>query len=131
MEWSDDELSPFNQNRTETNIVVLRKTYRKGFIQPHSSRSKYICDPREVVEAGNHRAMEFIHRDINATVFVPTEIALLHHYRRCNGLPLCDKEQTNCTESIVVDRSLYKYRNELVERITNTWNRLNESCVLT
>lgn len=127
MEWSDDELSPFNQNQTETNLVVFSKTYRRGVIQPHGIRSKYICDPRRVVEAGNHYIWEFLY-NTDQSAIVSTDAALLHHYRYCNNTPtFCDYNQT-CTESIVVDRTIYKYKNELIKRIKNTRNSIDKKC---
>lgn len=131
MEWSDDELSPFNHDQTETNLVVLRKTYRRGVIQPHKISSKYICNPRQVLEAGNHYVREFLHEGTNTTVVVPTEIALLHSYKSCNNTPTFCECNRNYIELIVIDRSVYKYKTELVNGITNTWNRFNESCIFT
>lgn len=130
MDWGDDEFSPFNQNRT--NIVVLRKTYRQGFIHPPSSRTKYICNPRQVIEVGNHMVSEFLKHRIDATVITPTGIALLQHYRFCNTIEdNCEGNKPYCISWIVEDRSIYTYKDELVKRITNTRNRLNENCVST
>lgn len=134
LEYADDECSPFNQNETDINIVVLRKTYRKGHIYPRPYHTKYICNPRHVLEAGNHLVSKFLSEDTDVDVLAPTGIALMHHYRHCNGLPTyCDDHHNkmHCTESIVVDHSIYTYKNELVDRITNTRKRLNQNCVST
>lgn len=131
MEWVDDELSPFKRNQTDANIIILRKTYRKSYVHPHPYRTKYICNPRQVIEAGNHEVSEFLYEGTDATVIAPTEIALLHHYRQCNGLSTyCEVTPTHCIESYVVDRSIYTYKNELIKRITGTRHKLNECSVL-
>ncbi len=57
---------------------VLKKTRRKSKFNPQKQRSKYICVPRNVKEAGNHFIWEF-HRGSNLNV--PTKYGYLHHYR--------------------------------------------------
>ena len=59
---------------------VLRKTRRKSKFNPQKQRSKYICVPRNVKEAGNHFIWEF---GRGSNLNVPTKYGYLHHYRVC------------------------------------------------
>ena len=64
-------------------------------------RSKYICRPEWVVEAGNHFVWEFVAG--HGTVNVPPEAAILNHYRVCEfGGDDCVKAPS------VVDRTAYR-----------------------
>jgi hypothetical protein len=72
-------------------------------------RSKYICVPRNVREAGNHFIWEFVD---GFSLNVPTSVGFLHHYRVCEfGGDDCVR-----TES-VVDRTAHRYKEELVKNV--------------
>lgn len=75
LQWPDDttvSLSP--------PLRTLQKTRRRKKFHPQKQRSKYICIPYFVKEAGNHFIWEFYH---GRTTNVPTHIGFLHHYRVC------------------------------------------------
>jgi hypothetical protein len=87
-------------------LRVLLKTRRKSKFNPQKQRSKYICVPRNVKEAGNHFIWEFSE---GFNLNVPTSVGFLHHYR------VCEFGGGDCihTDS-KVDRTAYKYRDDLV-----------------
>ena len=73
-------------------------------------RSKYICIPRNVREAGNHFIWDF---QEGFSLNVPTSVGFLHHYR------VCEFGGDDCvqTES-VVDRTVAdRYKEELTSAI--------------
>lgn len=124
MQWADDDTLPLDQNPFHSNIVVLRKTRRKTKLHPHKQRSKYICDPRRIVEVGNHFIWEFLNPSDGTFYFTP-ERAILHHYR------VCEYGGNDCvTADSTVDRTVYKYRKKLVDRITNTLGNLDTNCLI-
>ena len=71
---------PDDSEASQTNLRVLRKTRKKSKFNPQKQRSKYICVPQNVKEAGNHFIWEF-HR--GSSLNVPTKFGFLHHYRVC------------------------------------------------
>ena len=75
LQWPDDPTF-----LTNPPLTLLLKTRRKHKLHPPKQRSKYICLPSNVKEAGNHFIWEF-HR--GKTANVPASYGLLHHYRVC------------------------------------------------
>ena len=75
LQWPDDPTV-----KTSLALRTLQKTRRKQKFHPQKQRSKYICIPYFVKEAGNHFIWEFHH---GRTLNVPTNIGFLHHYRVC------------------------------------------------
>lgn len=57
---------------------------RRAKLHPQKQRSKYICKPDAVVEAGNHFVWEFITG--RGSLNVPADAGILHHYRVCMPL---------------------------------------------
>lgn len=107
----------------EAGLITLRKTRRRLKLHPHKQRSKYICKPRDIVEAGNHFVWELLAG--HTTLNVPADAAILHHYRVCEfGGDDCVKTPS------VVDKTAYKYRQKLTENIDKTWLELGEQCYL-
>lgn len=60
LQWNDDAKVEELGDPISANLVTLKKTRRKTKLHPHKQRSKYICRPELVVEAGNHFVWEFI-----------------------------------------------------------------------
>lgn len=60
LQWSDDDQVVNFHDPITYNLVTLKKTRRKTKLHPHKQRSKYICKPELVIEAGNHFVWEFI-----------------------------------------------------------------------
>ena len=50
----DETLESSKEDELTSQLRVLRKTRRKTKFNPQKQRSKYICIPRQVKEAGNH-----------------------------------------------------------------------------
>jgi len=124
MQWADDDSLPSDPNLFHSNLVVLRKTRRKTKLHPHKLRSKFVCDPQRVIEVGNHFVWEFLNPSDGTFYFTP-EHAILHHYR------VCEYGGNDCiTADSTVDRTVYKYRKKLVDRITNTLGNLDSNCLI-
>ncbi|XP_026673154.1 uncharacterized protein LOC108629486 isoform X2 [Ceratina calcarata] len=123
LQWADDPFVVTSRTPVEAGLITLRKTRRRTKLHPHKQRSKYVCKPLDVVEAGNHFVWEFIpgHGVLN----VPSDAAILHHYRVCEfGGDDCVKTQS------VVDRTAYKYKERLAENVGSTWSDLSVDCTL-
>ena len=65
---------------TQPALSTFLKTRRRLKLHPPKQRSKYICLPRAVKEAGNHFVWEF---HSGKTLNVPPSYGFLHHYRVC------------------------------------------------
>jgi len=120
LQFEDDPETPPGKAGASA-LRVLRKTRRKSKVNPQKQRSKYICVPRNVKEAGNHFVWEFSRGN---NVNVPTEVGLLHHYRVCEfGGDDCVR-QTNH-----VDRTVpHKYAEKLQTNVAQKWKALNAKC---
>lgn len=118
-----DPFTMISRTPIEARLITLRKTRRKAKLHPHKQRSKYVCKPQDVVEAGNHFVWEFIPG--HGTLNVPSDAAILHHYRVCEfGGDDCIKTQS------VVDRTAYKYKDRLIDSVSKTWTDLSTECLL-
>lgn len=63
-----------------TRLIVCHIFFsRRAKLHPQKQRSKYICKPEAVVEAGNHFVWEFIPG--RGSLNVPADAGILHHYR--------------------------------------------------
>ncbi|XP_063975703.1 uncharacterized protein LOC135161763 [Diachasmimorpha longicaudata] len=123
LQWPDDPWVTSSKTQPEAGLITLRKTRRRSKLHPHKQRSKYICKPRDVVEAGNHFVWEFLTG--RGTLNVPADAAILHHYRVCEfGGDDCIKTPS------VIDRTTYKYREKLSEVVDKTWGEIGENCNL-
>lgn len=60
-------------------LITQKKTRRRLKLHPQKQRSKYICKPEAVIEAGNHFVWEFCPG--RGSLNVPSDSAILHHYR--------------------------------------------------
>jgi hypothetical protein len=101
---------------------VLRKTRRKTKFNPQKQRSKYICIPRQVKEAGNHFIWEFQQGN---NLNVPTNVGVLHHYR------VCEFGGDDCVNAPnQVDRKVHKYQQTLLENVKQVVSRLSDQCKL-
>ncbi|XP_066263033.1 beta-1,4-galactosyltransferase galt-1 [Euwallacea similis] len=123
LQWNDDsEVEQFD-DPISSNLVTLKKTRRKTKLHPHKQRSKYICRPELVIEAGNHFVWEFIPG--HGTLNVPADAAILHHYR------ICEFGGNDCIKtSSVVDRTAYRYLVSLTKAVRDRYNLLKDKCGL-
>ncbi|XP_060811054.1 beta-1,4-galactosyltransferase galt-1 isoform X2 [Bombus pascuorum] len=123
LQWVDDPFVMASRTPIEAGLITLKKTRRRTKLHPHKQRSKYICKPQDIVEAGNHFVWEFIPG--HGTLNVPSDAAILHHYRVCEfGGDDCIKTQS------VVDRTAYKYKDRLAENVGKIWADLSTDCSL-
>ena len=117
LQFPDDE-----ESRNWPALRILRKTRRKEKFNPQKQRSKYICVPRNVKEAGNHFIWEYSE---GVNVNVPTSIGFLHHYR------VCEFGGDDCVHTDNrVDRTVYRYRDLLVKNVEKVVQKLSDSCQL-
>ncbi|XP_030758762.1 beta-1,4-galactosyltransferase galt-1 [Sitophilus oryzae] len=123
LQWDDDsEVYDFS-DPISSNLVTLKKTRRKSKLHPHKQRSKYICRPELVVEAGNHFVWEFIPG--HGTLNVPADAAILHHYR------ICEFGGNDCIKtSSTVDKTAYRYLQSLTRTVREQYDRLKYKCGL-
>lgn len=92
-------------------------------MHPQKQRSKYICKPESVIEAGNHFVWEFCPG--RGSLNVPADAAILHHYRVCEfGGDDCIKTPST------LDRTAQKYSKQLIERVQSIYEFLKEPCKL-
>lgn len=123
LQWGDDDWVYGSKDYLAANLVTLKKTRRRSKLHPHKQRSKYICRPELVVEAGNHFVWEFIPG--HGTFNVPQDAAILHHYR------ICEFGGDDCVKSAsTVDTTAFKYRERLVGRVREKFSSFKNSCKL-
>ena len=108
-------------------MIVFRKTRRSKF-SPPAKRSKYIAIPNQVVQAGNH----FIHKfQQGKEVNVPPVIGFLHHYRSQCIINNKNVKFKKCLKiPSHVDRTIYKYKKKLIERMDKVFVALSRQCNL-
>ena len=105
-----------------SSLRILRKTRKKSKFNPQKQRSKYICVPQNVKEAGNHFIWEFSR---GSNLNVPTKFGYLHHYRVCEfGGDDCIHTESN------VDRRMFHYRDRLINNIQGVLQKLSHRCQL-
>ena len=122
LQWDDDPLTKISKN-LDSKLVTMKKTKRKAKLHPHKQRSKYICRPEFVIEAGNHFVWEFLPG--HGTINVPADSAILHHYR------ICEFGGNDCVKTASIrDRTVFRYRSRLVNNIKTNWNELKLKCKL-
>ncbi|XP_075973439.1 uncharacterized protein LOC142974800 isoform X2 [Anticarsia gemmatalis] len=115
LRWEDDPEGVHS-------LVTSRKTRR--WATPHAlkNRSKYALRPRDAVELGNHFVWELAPGAFS--VGVPTDRALLHHYRIA-----CEYGGMNClTVPSTIDRTAHRWADELRQRIDAETKRLTTTC---
>ncbi|XP_065356787.1 uncharacterized protein LOC135951130 [Calliphora vicina] len=104
-------------------LVTQRKTRRRFKLHPQKQRSKYICKPEDVIEAGNHFVWEY--SPGKGSLNVPPTDAILQHYR------VCEFGGNDCIKApSMVDRTATKYVNRLVERVYSVYRHLKDKCDL-
>ncbi|XP_019880952.1 beta-1,4-galactosyltransferase galt-1 isoform X1 [Aethina tumida] len=124
LQWQDDESIYDFKDSVASSLVTLKKTRRKTKLHPHKQRSKYICRPELVVEAGNHFIWEFVPG--HGTLNVPSDAAILHHYR------ICEFGGNDCIKTAsTVDKTAYRYKDQLVPVVTARYKELWGKCNLT
>ncbi|XP_037293717.1 uncharacterized protein LOC115452130 [Manduca sexta] len=115
LRWEDD-------SEARAPLVTARKTRR--WATPHAlkNRSKYALRPRDAVELGNHFVWELAPGA--AAAGVPTDRALLHHYRIA-----CEFGGMNClTVPSTVDRTAHRWTEELQQRVEAEKKTLSTVC---
>ncbi|KAH8281404.1 hypothetical protein KR054_000306 [Drosophila jambulina] len=118
IEGGNDQLAS-----VRASLVTQRKTRRRYKLHPQKQRSKYICKPETVVEAGNHFVWEFAPG--KGSLNVPPKEAILQHYR------VCEFGGNDCIKApSIVDRTTTKYVNRLVQRVDAVYRHLRQRCDL-
>lgn len=123
LQWGDDDWVYNSNDPLATSLVTLKKTRRRTKLHPHKQRSKYICKPELVVEAGNHFVWEYIPG--HGTFNVPADAAILHHYR------ICEFGGDDCIKTAsTVDITAFKYRDKLINSVKKNFENFKEKCKL-
>ena len=111
-----------HEDEFSSQLRVLRKTRRKNKFNPQKQRSKYICIPRQVKEAGNHFIWEFQQGN---NLNVPTNVGFLHHYR------VCEFGGDDCVNApSQVDQTVHKYQHTLSQNVKKVILKLSDQCKL-
>ena len=125
--FTDDDESITTSEKDQNNIPlrVLLKTRRRTKFNPHGERSKYICIPRNVKEAGTHMVYEY---QVGSSLNVPTDIGFSHHYRFCESGKVGMGDCINDVNE--VDRTVYKYKDTLLRNVKNVMKKLSKQCTI-
>ena len=128
--FSDDD-ETYNasvENDSFGDMIILRKTKRMHKFYPPALRSKYLAISNQVVQAGNHYIHEFQQgREVN----VPTSVGFLHHYRATCADNTTKLDSKKCLIGpTVVDRTMYKYKENLLKNMNNVFQILRQQCKL-
>jgi hypothetical protein len=110
-DWRDDEHATDAVKRLQ--LVTQLKVNREDNVWPHFSRSKYMLQPRMIVQIGVHFVFEFLDRNVEGHCEVPHSTAMLHHYRLWE-----DEEGFEAPQ--VRDTTAHKYQASLVTSVTRT-----------
>lgn len=113
-EW--DNLDTDTQNKTEVNthkLITLQKVQRENKIFRFGSRTKYFTRPENVSSVMIHSVTS------KGRVGVPTDIALVHHYRDLGS-------DNNPRDVKVIDKTVpEKFGQELLSRVETVWFELD------
>ncbi|XP_066154609.1 glycosyltransferase family 92 protein F13G3.3-like isoform X2 [Euwallacea fornicatus] len=124
-QWPDDsEIKLFN-DAIGQKLIVLRKTTRKTEFHNHRIRSKIIVRPELINMVGNHFVWKYFDKKLFGNMDVKPEEAFMHHYRVCEfGGDDCVKQPS------VVDKTAYRYQNDLLEAVRTQYDRNLNACDL-
>ncbi|XP_059480284.1 glycosyltransferase family 92 protein F13G3.3-like [Neocloeon triangulifer] len=118
LQWPDDG------NYHGLDLVTQKKTMRRNHFQERMERSKFICKPELTVEVGNHWLWEMTHKTLKQS-FLKTEVALLHHYRKCEA------EGDGCVSyKSEVDKYMWLYRDQLEGKMLLAQEIIGKKCGL-
>ncbi|XP_066257531.1 uncharacterized protein [Euwallacea similis] len=124
-QWPDDPDAKLLNNTIGEKLIVLRKTTRKTEFHNHRTRSKMIVRPELVDMVGNHFVWRYFNKKLFDNMDVKSEEAFMHHYRVCEfGGDDCVKQ------SSVVDKTAYRYQNDLLEAVRIEYDRHLNTCKL-
>lgn len=106
-EWPDDRMVATQNDRIkQLDLVTQLKTKRELKIWPHTSRSKYMARPENVMVTGIHKVWQF-KGPIRKFCKLSEDDALVHHYR------WWDDPRPRWT----VDRFAHHYQEPLINRV--------------
>ena len=120
-----------NETRNDDSISfplrVLKRTERTSTFNNLGDRSKYICIPHKVKEAGIHFVWEY---QKGIPLHVPENMGFLHHYR--NGCELHNGDaKKNCgDEKHESDKHLHKFKLKLLKNVESVWRKVSKNCNL-
>lgn len=82
------------------------------------------CSTKSVATVFNHFALHRLHANVSRTIYAKKEVALKLHYKeRC---PVeSRKECTNLEKVTIDDKSLDRFADALIQRVTATLKKLN------
>ncbi|PVD20770.1 hypothetical protein C0Q70_18931 [Pomacea canaliculata] len=114
-EWpQNSENYPGRSTAEKFRSIVLSTDKRENKIFPHGARSKFIVNPRRVQTVGIHTIWSY--RGRPSVAHLSPQDALLHHYRSWENPSDADKA--------VRDTDIYRFKDKLLERLTERWQQL-------
>ncbi|KAJ8302688.1 hypothetical protein KUTeg_019084 [Tegillarca granosa] len=111
-EWADTNLTFAGRDLAEKyKSVTLLKLKRESKILSKTQRAKYIINPKYIDTVGIHNIWRF--KPGKSNHYVDPSIGLLNHYRSW--------EQPNDSVARMDDQQTLIYKDELLERLKDTW----------
>lgn len=115
-EWADTNLTFAGRDLAEKyKSVTLLKLKRESKILSKTQRAKYIINPKYIDTVGIHNIWRF--KPGKSNHYVDPSIGLLNHYRSW--------EQPNDSVARMDDQQTLIYKDELLERLKDTWSKLH------
>ena len=103
--------------------LIFSALKRKSYIYPLEKRSKIIINPRKVYVSCMHYVIKYSHKAVGRKkVVVNDSVGLLHHYR--DGA--LSRAEEGEDEGMVIDRTLLKYQDLVVQRLNKMWRDINK-----
>jgi len=105
----------FSDPFSDDNFDVYRSPFREDFIWSYKLRAKMLVKTSEVVSVGHHMIHNWVRQNNSYNTPVPEQVALLHHYRSCEGLNSGFAELGNpvLNNKKRFDDSISKYENKV------------------
>lgn len=106
-----------NGSITDENFDIFKIPFREDFIWSYQLRAKMLVRTKEVVGVGHHMIHSWVRGNVSFNTPVPHQVALLHHYRNCEGVNggFAELGKPVLKQNRVKDKSIYKYK-QLLEQ---------------
>lgn len=107
------------QKEVPSNLMLLQHVYRSKDHLPYTQGPKSFQDTEKTLVMHNHRPMHCIGKARCDVFYIPVEDAQLQHYRqRCESFSA--KECENFEQNTVEDKTLWKYKDEIIANVNKT-----------
>lgn len=91
---------------------VFKAIFRSTDIWSYQLRAKMLVRSRQAIAVGHHRIHNWVNDDVSFNTPVPHPLAILQHYRSCEGLNMgyAGMGDPVLTNQVTVDSSLLQYK---------------------